>query len=188
MNLQTRKVIDTCPKTEFSAYIDGELSAGEEMDLELHLAVCKVCTAELNEQKRVLFALDSLAEEKKDFILPANFTKIIVANAESEVGGLRLPQERFKAFFVCASLFALVLLSFGGQTKAILSAFGKFSEKFLIVARFFSHLAYDVAVGISVIFRSLSYQIVYNSTAAVFVLVIFLLFAVSSLVVRHNRI
>lgn len=191
MNLQTKTVLEKCPKTEFSAYIDGELSPREEMDLEVHLANCVVCTTELNEQKKVLFALDSLVEEKNLFELPANFTKVIVANAESEVSGLRRPQERFKAFFVCALLFLLALSGFGNQTKAIFSAFGKFSEQFLIVIRFLTHSVYDVAVGISVIFRSLSYQIVNNSIAPVFFAVLFLLFAlfaVSRLVVRQNRI
>ncbi len=191
MNLQTGENSETCPNTEFSAYIDGELSACAESDLEFHLAGCKICTAELNEQKKVLFALDSLSEEKKNFRLPENFTKVIVANAESEVSGLRRPQERFRAFFVCALLFLLALLSVGGQTKAILFALGKFSEQFLIVVRFLSHFFYDAAVGISVIFRSLSYQIVNNSTIPFFFAVIFLIFAffaVSRLVVRQNRI
>ena len=191
MNLQTQTIQSKCPQTEFSAYIDGELSVREEMDLEIHLAKCKNCTAKLNEQKNVVFALDSLIKEEKTFELPANFTKIIVANAESEVGGLRRPQERFKAFFVCAALLLFGLAGLDGETKIIFSTFGKIAEQFLTVIRFFSHLIYDVAVGMSVIFRSLSYQVIYNSMTSIFILTAFSLisiFAFSRLIVRQNRI
>lgn len=191
MNLQIETIQSECTQTEFSAYIDGELSPREEMDLELHLAKCKSCILKLNEQKNVLFALDSLAKEEKEFELPANFTKIIVANAESEVSGLRRPQERSKAFFVCAGLLLFALVGLGGETKIIFSTFGKIAEQFLIVVRFFSHLIYDIAVGMSVIFRSLSYQIVYNSIISILILTIFFLFsifALSRLIVRQNRI
>ena len=180
-----------CPLTEFSAYLDGELSPREEMDLEIHLANCKNCTAKLNEQKNVLFALDFLIKEEKEFKLPINFTQIIVANAESEVGGLRRPQERFKAFFVCAALLLFGLVGLGSETKVIFRAFGKIAEQFLTVVRFFSHLIYDVAIGMSVIFRSLSHQIFYNSIISIFVLTVFFLisiFAFSRLVIRQNRI
>lgn len=191
MNLQTEKIQSVCPQTEFSAYIDGELSPRGELAVETHLAVCKNCVSKLNEQKTVLFALDSLAAKEKDFRLPANFTKIVVANAESEVSGLRRPQERFKALLVCAGLFLFVLAGLGNETKTIFSAFGKFSEQFLKVLVFFSHLIYDIAVGMSVVFRSLSYQIVYNSMISSLFLIIFSLvsiFALSRLIVRQNRI
>ena len=88
----------------------------------MHLAHCPACAEELNEQKKMLCALDiALIEDEKEFELPENFTRVVVANAESSVGGLRQPQERFKTLFVCAALFLLVLLGLLGTVTRPIS-------------------------------------------------------------------
>jgi hypothetical protein len=94
--------------------------------------------------------------------MPANFTRIVVANAESKVSGLRRPQERFKALFVCAALFLLTLLGFGGETRTVFYAFGKLAEQFFAVGNFFWNLIYSVAVGTGVVLRSLGHLLVFD--------------------------
>ncbi len=190
MNLQTATIEKVCPSNEIAAYIDGELSPREELDLEMHLAVCASCQAKLNEQKKLLCALDFVLESEKQIELPANFTKVVVANAESNVSGLRRPQERFKALFICAALFLLVILGFGGETETVLNTFAKFGEQVFAVGGFAVHLIYNFAVATAVILRSLSHQIVFNSAVSVAFLVMFFvisLFALSRLIVRYNR-
>ncbi len=179
-----------CPNDEIAAYIDGELSPCEELDLEMHLAVCSSCKERLNEQKKLLCALDFALENEKEIKLPANFTKVVVANAESKVSGLRRPQERFKAFFICATLFLLVLLGLGGETETVLNSFVEFGEQVLAVGGFVFHLIYDFAFATAIILRSLSHQIIFNSAVSVAFLVMFFvisLFALSRLIVRYNR-
>ena len=94
MNLQNLTTENECPRTELAAYIDGELSPREALELEMHLAVCQDCAAELNEQKKLLCALDFVLESERKIELPADFTKIIVTKAQSNVSGLRSPRER----------------------------------------------------------------------------------------------
>ncbi len=174
MNSQTATTEKICSQTsEIAAFIDGELLPCEELELELHLAVCGSCSAELNQQKKLLCALDFALENEKQLELPTNFTKIVVANAESKVSGLRRPQERSKALFVCAALFLLVLLGLGGETEMVLNTFGKFAEQFLAVGGFMWNLIYDVSVGTAIVLRSLSSQFIFNSFASLVILIIF---------------
>ncbi len=188
MNQQTFE--NNCPHSELAAYIDGELSPREELELEQHLAACKLCAAELNEQKRLLCALDFALEGEREFELPKNFTKIVVANAESKVSGLRSPKERFNAIFVIAALFLMFLVGLGGELKTVAAAFVQFGEQFLAVAGFAAHLIYNVAVGAAILLRSLGAQFVYNSSGAAFLFALFFaasLFALSRFLGRSNQ-
>jgi len=176
LNSQTVTIEKICSQTsELAAFIDGELLPREELELELHLAVCGSCAAELNEQKKLLCALDCVLENEKQIELPANFTKIVVTNAESKVSGLRRPQERSKALFVCAALFLLMLLGLGGETETVLNTFGKFAEQFLAVGGFVWNLVYDVSVGTAIVLRSFSSQFILNSSASLATLIVFVL-------------
>jgi len=191
MTLQTATIKRVClHRSDIAAYIDGELLPREELELEMHLAICKLCAGELNEQKTLLQALDFALENERGIELPANFTRVVVANAESKVSGLRRPQERFKALFVCAALFLLVLLGLGGETKTVFETFAKFADQFLAVGGFVWNLVYDAAFGTAIILRSLSHQIVFNSTvSAASLVVVFLvsIIAVSRFIIRPTR-
>ncbi len=81
--IETKIYID-CPGGEIGAYIDGEVSPADETALEQHFAVCGICRAELNQQKTFLFVLNASLETETELELPKNFTKTIVANAESQ--------------------------------------------------------------------------------------------------------
>jgi len=191
MNIQAATIENVCShRSDLAAYIDGELSPGEELELEMHLAVCRDCGEELNEQKKLLQALNYALEGEREIEMPADFTRVVVANAESKVSGLRRPQERSKALFVCAALFLLVLAGLGGETKTVLNTFAKFADQFLAVGGFVWNLIYDVGVGTAIILRSLSNQIVFNPNFSVAVLIGFFFVSMiflSRFVMRSNR-
>lgn len=179
-----------CPRRELVAYIDGELTPREEIELETHLADCRVCALELNEQKRLLFALDFALEDEKRFQLPANFTKVVVANAESKVSGLRCANERFRAVFVIAALFLLFLFGVGGETKTVAGTFLNFGEQIFAVAAFALHLIYNIAVAASIVLRSVCSQFIYQSAFSTVLFAGFffvLLFILRHFVNRHSR-
>jgi hypothetical protein len=180
----------SCPREEIAAYVDGEISPREELELEMHFAVCKTCADELNSQKKLLCALDSFCLNEKEIELPENFTKVIVTTAESKVSGLRRPQERRTALFICTALFLLVLLGLGAETETVLASFWKFADQFAAVVGFVAHLVYDIAFGITVILRSLSSQLFFSSAGSFgFIAVFFIisLITLSRLVLRYNR-
>lgn len=191
MNQPRPRAENNCLRHLIIAYIDGELAPREEFELEEHLAVCAACADELNDQKKLLCGLELTLEDAKNRIeLPENFTRIVVANAESKVSGLRRPQERFKALFVCTALFLLVLLGLGKETNGVLTTFANFYEQVAAVGGFAFHLIHDVAVGVAVVSRTLCHRFIFNSALALFGLFIFFLlttYLVSRLFVRQSR-
>lgn len=156
MNLPDPALNRECPSTDISAYIDGELSIEALNELEEHLAVCRLCSNELNEQKKFIQVLDhSLGN---DLEIPADFTKRIVTNAESTVGGLRRRNEWLSALFVCCALFFFILFTLGANAG---NAFGVFFDVFgrlVAVAGFAAHFVYDVSIGGVIILRSIGSQ------------------------------
>lgn len=189
--MTTRDSKIECPHRELAAYIDGELTPRETIELELHLSACRSCAAELNEQKRLLCALDFALEGEREFKLPENFARVVAANAESRVSGLRSPKERLNAGFVMAALFLTFLLGFGSQVKTVAETFVRFGEQILTVGNFTAHLIYNVGAGASLLLRSVGSQLIYNRSAPLLFIAAFfvaVLFALSRYVVRRQSI
>lgn len=188
--MESAKNQNSCPREEIAAYVDGEISPREELELEMHFAGCRICADELNSQKKLLCALDSFCQNEREIELPENFTKVIVTTAESSVSGLRRPQERRKALFICSALFLLVLIGLGSETDALLGTFWKFTEQFLAVGSFVAHLVYDIGVGITIVLRFLGHLLVFGSVlkfGLIAVLFVLSLLALSRLVLRFDR-
>src|SRR5215510_3321057 len=165
MDLRNAQPERDCPSEEISSYIDGELTPSRELELEMHFASCESCRAELNLQKKFLIALDHALESEAEVDLPANFTRLVVANAESRVSGLRRRSERFNAFFVCSGLFLIIIFALGASgSNTALDAVFVILEKIAAVASFAVHMVYDIAVGAVVILRSLASRFVMDSS------------------------
>ncbi len=190
MTSQIHQIQNSCPSSEISAYIDGELSPFEEMELEKHFADCGVCSKDLNQQKKFLSALSSSLESEQEFELPKNFTKTIIANAESKVSGLRRSRERFNAIFICTALFLFILFALGSDAETPVRVFAKLFEQIAAVAVFVFHFTYSVSIGTVVIVRTLSSQILFSSNLSFLLfagLFGFSLFACSRLIFRGSR-
>jgi anti-sigma factor RsiW len=180
----------TCPRIEIAAYVDGELNPREELDLEMHLAGCTVCCDELNEQKKLLCALDFALDNKAEIELPENFTKVVVATAESNVKGLRCPQERNRALFVCAALLLIAIFGLGAETSKNVEMLGNLGEQFLAVGGFVVRLIHDITIAATVVLRSLCLQFVFKSAIYAAVLGMFFVLSLlvfSRLISRHRR-
>lgn len=189
MELHAAKTNTECPSIEISSYIDGELSPQQELELELHLAGCRICNDELNDQKKLLCAINASLKREDEFELPANFTKVVVANAESRVSGLRRPRERFNAAFICSALALFVLFGLGAEAANVLDGFVRFFDQAAAVTAIGAHVIYDFSIGTIVILRSLSSQFLFSS-ASLFLLpglLAFVLFMFSRVVLRIDR-
>src|SRR5438045_368220 len=148
MQLRTEKNTFDCPSYEIASYIDGELDAASERAMDAHLSVCGVCSEELNHQKQFLCTLNSSLLDERQIELPADFTKLIVTNAESTVSGLRRPRERFNAVFICAGLVLFILFALGAEAGKEFGIFGSIIEQIAAVGGFFGHIIYAFAVGL----------------------------------------
>lgn len=191
MDLQTVTTKNICPRGEIAVYLDGELAPREELLLEQHLAVCQKCLAELNSQKKLLMALDFAFDEKSEEIeLPKNFTKIVVANAENRVMGLRSKKERLFALWLCAGLFPITLLALGSETQKIFLGLANLGSQILAVVGFAGRFIFDIAIGFAVVLRSLSQSVVFSSgfiALSLFCLLAFVLFAYTKFNFKPNR-
>lgn len=178
-----------CPVDVISAYIDGELDSAREIELEGHFAHCEVCSQELNQQKQFLSSLDLSLKHEKEFELPANFTRSIVANAESTVSGLRRPRERFNALFICAGLALFVLFAAGGEAGKLFMGPSVIVEQIAAVSGFVGHLFYSVFIGLAIIVRTIAAQFHFGVTAVIAVSLILGVFSlfVSRKVLQTRR-
>lgn len=156
MKLQTNNL--NCPLDEIAAYIDGELDPAREFDLDAHFLICEACSEELNQQKQFLCELDAGLKGEGELALPADFTKTIVANAESTVSGLRRPRERFNALFICAGLFLFALFALGADAGKLFNGLAVAVEQVAAVGSFFGHLVYSIFLGLVIVVRSFAVQ------------------------------
>lgn len=178
-----------CRRDEIASYIDGELNFSEAAAFETHLADCPVCRTELRNQKEFLFALNVSLDSEHDIPLPKDFTRTIVANAESRVSGLRRPRERFTAIFICVALFFFALFALGGDAETVWRAFGTVAEKVLAVGAFVLRLVFNISVGVAVVTRSLFSHVSLSWLLALPLIVfcVAALFVFSRSIIRSSR-
>ncbi len=181
----------SCPREEIAAYVDGELAPFEELELEGHLGACPVCRSELGSQKALLMQLENALEGGPEGItLPTDFARVVAANAESNVEGIRSRRERSFALFVCGALALIITLSAGTEAASLVSAFERFADQFGAVAGFMLHIGYEFGVGVGIVLGSLGQRFIYNSAiTAALTLLVFILsaFALSRLVFAFKR-
>ena len=184
-------VTTECPIEDIAAYIDGELDARQEMDLEVHFAGCGSCLFELNRQKQFLCGLNMGLARETELELPPDFTRLVVANAESTVSGLRKPRERFNALFICAGLILFVLFAIGPEARRVLDGFSTVIEQVAIVGGFFGHLIYAFFIGVAIVLRSIATQLLvdrWTEGMLVGVLFVMCLMLTRKLLLRMRRV
>ncbi len=191
MTASVSKAKAFCPREEIFAYVDGELSVADENVLEEHLSGCKVCTSEVNAQKKVSNSLEIILEdEMKNIELPENFTEVVKTKAESNVSGLRKKKEISRALIICASLFLLITVGLGAGTNSVSATLKKFADQFSAIFGFIFHLVYDVVIAASIILRSVAHKLVSGSVISLVLLLAFFLitfYSLSRLIYRYNR-
>lgn len=178
-----------CPLADIPPYVDGELSAERERELDIHFAVCRICLDELNFQKEFISVLSSGLRTGDELELPRDFTRIVVAKAESGVSGLRRRVEWLNALFICVGLFFFVLFGLGADAQNAFGSFLGIFQQAAAVLGFAGHVVYDVAVGSMIIFRSISSLVASSSLGPILVIGLFLIFIFGSsrLILRQNR-
>jgi anti-sigma factor RsiW len=172
-------VTPSCPIDEIAAYIDGELDALREADVQIHFADCDACSLELTKQKQFLCGLTSSLKKEGEINLPADFTKRIIANAESNVSGLRPPIERYNAVFICAALFLFVLFALGAEAGRIFEGVATVLDQVGAVGGIFGRVVYSVFLGLAIILRSFASQLNGSSIASVLIPSVFAVFLMS---------
>jgi len=108
-----------CQLEDVAAYLDGELDGSAVETFEAHLQTCPDCAAELRGQRQLLCTLDLAFNESRSFELPHNFTRVVAAHAENDLGGMRKKSERRRAFQLCALLALLSFALLGAASRTL---------------------------------------------------------------------
>lgn len=145
-----------CQLEDVAAYLDGELSGESLLNFESHLANCSDCATELRTQRQLLCTLDVAFNDSSAFKLPADFSRVVRAHAEGNLGGVRWKGERHRALQVCAVLALLSFALLGAAARVLVL---EPAQSFLRLAGIFLDLAwrmiYDAGTGLAVIVRVL---------------------------------
>lgn len=186
---QIAEKIDNCPREDMLLYLDRELSAADELIFEKHLTECSVCHRELNSQKKMFLALNLAFDEKTEIELPKDFAKVVAANAESNVKGLRSRKERSSALFIILGLVLLTLIGLSIENERLFGVISGFGKQIITILSFILRLIFDLTVGLAVVLRSLSQQLISNTSIFVLSIGVFVisLFALSRIWDRLNR-
>ena len=154
-----------CPREEIAAYLDGELDADARSVFETHLKECHTCSAELQEQRRLLCALDfALGARDGGLPLPQNFAQIVAAHAESDVSGVRGRKESARALRLCGGLALLSFILLGGASlnASVLVPLKAFARYALSVFGLVWSALYDAGTGVAVILRALARRFIFE--------------------------
>lgn len=160
---------------DIAAYLDGELAADAEISFERHSVDCKVCGERLNEQKRLLRALEVAFDDEQAFELPEDFVKKVAIRAESDVSGLNSREERRRAFLIAALLFAAGVL------------FGAASQKLGVLEAALAEIKTFVGVFLRLFSRQFADETTF-SAGLVLLLFIFTIAALSVLLRKFRRV
>lgn len=193
MNSADNISIEFCSHSDdIAQFLDGELTAADELLFEKHLANCPICARKLNEQKRLLLTLNHAFAGEKHFELPADFFKTVVARSESNVSGLRRRDERAGAFVIVCGLFltGCVIGFAGGRSGFLSGSWGAVWSQIRVVAAVLSSFCYDLGLAIVIALRvGGNYLIGHSTFSHVFfaVLLLLSLIALSGLLFNYYR-
>src|SRR5262245_31021797 len=144
----------TCSNTLLQEFLDGELTPEKEQEIAAHIATCPSCKTQLDQQKNLLAQLDNTLDDSLE--LPADFSKIVSANARSQISAIRRPYERRTALLVCIGLAAILFATLAlGPLNAILGPAVIFEKVFSVLGLIFGLLS-DIFLGLGIIGRAVS--------------------------------
>lgn len=143
-----------CQLEDIAAYLDGELSETAEAIFEEHLKSCADCTVELRVQRQLLCTLDFAFNDPRPFELPGDFTKVVAAQAENDLSGMRKWSERRRALQLCAvlALGSFALLGAASRTLVFDPARSFLRVTGSLISLIWQAI-YDAGTGVAVIVR-----------------------------------
>ncbi|MGB7924837.1 MAG: zf-HC2 domain-containing protein [Pyrinomonadaceae bacterium] len=177
---------------EIAAYLDGELDGPAQAEVEQHLRECASCSHGLREQKLLLCALDLAFKGEPQLRLPSNFSRIVAAQAQSDMSGLRHRSERRRALRLCAALAAASVALLGGAAlsetvlRPVIAACRQVASLFELLWQ----ALHGAGRGLTIILRALSRHFIFDShPLSAFLLLLFFtaLALLPRLIISYHR-
>jgi anti-sigma factor RsiW len=152
-----------CQLEDIAAYLDGELSGVTQETFEEHLKSCADCAADLRAQRQLLCTLDFAFNESRPFELPRDFSRVVAAQAESDLSGIHKWSERRRALQLCAVLALVSFALLGAASRALV--FDPARSFLRVAGRLISlvwQAIYDAGTGLAVIVRVVGRAVVFG--------------------------
>jgi hypothetical protein len=151
--------VESCElHTDVAAYLDGELDGIAARNFERHLAGCACCRAHLNDQRRVLTALEGafgVSRDVCDIELPESYARVVAARAKADIATLRTPRERRHALSLGIALSFATFVVLGATASAKVYEYtGIVARTLVSLVRLSAETAGDFLVGASVLLRA----------------------------------
>lgn len=178
INTETFERTGAC--LDVAAYLDGELDASDATRFEQHAKTCAPCATALREQRRLLCVLDAaFGDARQQFQLPANFTQVVKARAQSDMSSVRHRTERRRALLLCAGLAALSFALLGWQAwDELFSPLRAVAGVLAMMLDMAAHVVGEAIAGIALVLRVLGGQLLDEPGAYSTVMCIILALAV----------
>jgi predicted anti-sigma-YlaC factor YlaD len=144
----------SCSKSALLEFLDGELAADKEQEIAAHIQTCTACQNEIKRHQKLLIQLDNSFDELPK--IPDDFSKIVSANARSQVSGVRKPRERRLAMLICVGLLVTILLAIMAGSLNALSGSTLIFEKAASVTSFVFGLLSDLILSLGIVGRAVS--------------------------------
>ncbi len=158
---------DKCAIEMILRYLDGDLEGPTCAAFEEHVRVCKSCDQELRAQRLFLCELEASLITEVGPSVPENFGRVIAANAQSDMRGIRdrLEHKRALRFCVVLTLVAFALMGITASRALILTA-QTMATKILGIFSLLWKTLYDAMVGLTIIGRVLTRGLLPESNLA----------------------
>jgi anti-sigma factor RsiW len=152
---------------DVAAYLDGELDAPAAARFEQHTKICASCATALREQRRLLCVLDAaFGDAQQQIQLPANFTQVVKAHAQSDMRSVRQRSERRRAFMLCAGLAALSFALLGWRAwDELFSPLRAVAGALTTMLDMAAHAIGEAFAGIALMLRVLGGQLLNEPSA-----------------------
>jgi hypothetical protein len=145
MQFPNENPINDCAR--LNEFLDGEMTASEGRVFEAHIVQCENCSIEVELHR----GIESVPD---DIVLPADFSKVIAATAESQVSGLRKRKERTVTLAIVAGLGIAVFIVLGANLRSLISVLTFGVEKtgafFEVIGTFLLNLVLGIVVIVKV--------------------------------------
>jgi hypothetical protein len=149
MQFQNDNPDELCSK--LNDYLDGRMASESLFPFEAHLPDCEACRLEIDFHASLESQIESLPESEVS--LPPDFSRVVAANAESQVTGLRKQKERKTTVYIIAVFGAVLFFVLGANVSSIVSVIQFLTEKVIAVFAVIASFIFNLLLGILVIAR-----------------------------------
>ena len=138
-------------------YLEGEMPHDDECVFESHIPSCENCRVEIGLHHRMTAEIDKFPADQ--IILPKDFSRIVAAKAESQVGGLRIRNERKITVAIVAGLALLVFIFLGANFEVTSNLLFFIADRFLAFFLVIGNFVFNFLLGIFIILKVVATQL-----------------------------